>query len=82
MKSYTLHPSFHHWILNDLDKNQERQLKSHLEAQDYFGTLATVVNLIKQQEGKRGQEDIYDEIIDELTFLQNNYKITTKNNTP
>lgn len=66
------------WILNDLDSNQENQLLGHINAQDYFGTLATVLSLMKQNhEDSLTSVDIeaVNEVVEELTYLQDNYRI-------
>ena len=63
----------YYWLVADLDTNQEQQLTSHIKAQDYFGTLATVLNLIHEP-----HTDTTQEIIDELTYLQDNYEIKKK----
>lgn len=66
------------WMLNDLDRRQEKQLLGHIQAQDYFGTLATVLDLLKQNhEDTLSTVDIQavDEVVEELTYLQDNYRI-------
>lgn len=66
------------WMLNDLDRRQKNQLLGHVQAQDYFGTLATVLNLLKQNNEKvLSRVDIknVDEVIEELSYLQDNHQI-------
>lgn len=48
-------------------------LKFHIKSQDYFGTLATVLSLCRQT----GQE-IPEGVIEDLMYLQQNYKIENK----
>lgn len=65
------------YLLHDLDKDQERQLENHLHAGDYFGTLATVLTLLHES-GRIKDDSTFEEILDELTFLQEHYDITKK----
>ena len=76
MKNYHI-PSLRYWILNDLDRKQERSLKRHVVAQDYFGTLATVLSLSSQAQDTPDM-DVIKEVVDELVFLQDNYHISDK----
>lgn len=64
------------WILNDLDKEQRVMLENHVASQDYFGTLATILNLIQQ--GKEIDELVFEEMVEELQYLQDNYVIEMK----
>ena len=56
------------------------QLKSHVRADDYFGTLASILYLLRQE--YKNQEfidkygEIMDEIIEELIYLQENFTIS------
>ena len=52
---------------------KNKSLKFHIESQDYFGTLATVLSLCRQT----GQ-DIPEHIIGDLMYLQKNYRIEKK----
>ncbi len=59
----------------------EDNLKFHIESDDYFGTLATVLSLQEQNlsEYKRFKvSEILKNKIDELMYLQKNYKIIKK----
>lgn len=57
----------------------QKSIKFHIKSDDYFGTLATVLSLIKQS-----PENIYknikslNKIEKDLMFLQNEYKIIKK----
>jgi hypothetical protein len=56
-------------------------LKFHIESDDYFGTLATVLSLQEQNlsEYKKFKvSEILKNKVDELMYLQNNYKIIKK----
>jgi hypothetical protein len=59
-----------------------KSLKFHIKSDDYFGTLATVLNLINEKNLKHEllEEDsqIIKKIIKNLIFLQENYKIIEK----
>lgn len=54
-------------------------LEFHIESDDYFGTLATILNILTQ-DGFKGinKEQILNEKIEELMYLQSNYKIIKK----
>lgn len=61
-------------------KNKDN-LKFHIESDDYFGTLATVLSLQEQNlsEYKKFKvSEILKNKIDELMYLQKNYKIISK----
>jgi hypothetical protein len=53
--------------------NDEKSVKFHVESNDYFGTLATVLSLWQQE--KKWPESGYKEIHDDLMNLQKNYSI-------
>jgi hypothetical protein len=59
----------------------KESLEFHIKSDDYFGTLATVLDLLKQQifGGKKSKlKDAMEEKIAELLYLQANYKIIKK----
>jgi hypothetical protein len=61
-------------------KNEDN-LKFHIESNDYFGTLATVLSLQEQnlsEHKKFKVSEILKSKIDELMYLQKNYKIIKK----
>ena len=74
MKRYKITPIVH--LLRDQDS-----VKFHIHSDDYFGTIATVLDLIKQQIKKDGRTDAavlnktLKNLRDDLMFLQNNYEI-------
>jgi hypothetical protein len=53
--------------------SDEKSVKFHVESNDYFGTLATVLSLWQQE--KKWPENGYKEIHDDLMNLQKNYYI-------
>ncbi len=62
----------------------ESSVKFHVENDDYFGTIATILSLIKQQI-KRGEcnnassiKTTLKNLENDLLFLQNNYQISPK----
>lgn len=59
-------------------------LKFHITSNDYFGTLATIISLIRQniekKEGYKLNIETLNKIEKDLMFLQNNYKIVKKIN--
>ena len=54
-------------------RNALKNLEFHVESQDYFGTLATIISLARQTKRK-----VDPRVIDDLMFLQENYKIVKK----
>lgn len=59
---------------------RKKNIKFHIESDDYFGTLATVIDLIRQEKEKieKRQNKILKDLKDDLVYLQKNYKITKK----
>lgn len=57
-------------------------LKFHIKSNDYFGTLATIISLIRQNISKKESHELNIETLNkiekDLIFLQNNYKIIKK----
>ena len=56
-------------------------LEFHIEQDDYFGTLATILSLLKQNlsnDKTLKRLDLLDIKVTELMYLQNNYKIVKK----
>ena len=63
--------------VNDGDSSS---LKFHITSDDYFGTLATVLNLLNQDVNlKSGHKKTLEKIQEDLMYLQNHYKIINKN---
>ncbi len=64
----------------------EASVKYHLENDDYFGTIATIISLIKQSLKDKKNNKISDDEIEktlnnlekDLVFLQENYEIRSK----
>lgn len=62
----------------------KKSLKFHIENNDYFGTLATVLNLVLQnleeEKFKKKNINVLKDGVNNLMYLQNKYKIIkTKN---
>lgn len=68
-----------------LDKEDEQSREKVLEFRaannDYFGTLATVLDLMSQEKGEftNINREILKKIRDDLIYLQNNYKLKRNN---
>ena len=61
------------------DGENINSLKFHITSDDYFGTLATIVSLLQQDvKLKKKHKKTLEKIQEDLMYLQNNYKITTK----
>lgn len=73
-KRYRITPTL--YLLRD-----EANVRFHVKSDDYFGTIATVLDLIKQQIKKDSRPDAavlnktLKNLKDDLMFLQNNYEI-------
>ena len=52
--------------------SDEKSVKFHVEADDYFGTLATILSLWQQ---KKEWPESYNELHDDLMHLQKKYQI-------
>lgn len=65
-----------------MTEQEIKSLKFHLEVGDYFATVATVLNLIRQGvKDKKIEKTYIDSLahyVDELMYLQSNYKIEKK----
>jgi hypothetical protein len=62
-----------------MDKDRIKGLEFHISIQDYFGTLATVLDLLRQdlEEGVRIENSHISlkKLTDDLMYLQRKYKI-------
>lgn len=63
----------------------KKQLEKHIERDNYFGTLATVLNMARQtlEKDMRGPKKNWhikflQSLEEDLMYLQNNYKIEKK----
>ena len=79
-------------VINDKkDSARTKTIKGHIKAGDYFGTLATLLDLTKQamaaieqnakdikRINKRNSKGL-EKLRDDLMFLQKNYKISKNN---
>ena len=76
-KKYRIKPLF--WLVKD-----ESSVKFHIVCDDYFGTIATVLSLVKQQikksDGPRtvALKKTLNNVEKDLLFLQKNYQIKPK----
>ncbi len=68
-----------------VEEKQVRQVQFHVKSNDYFGTLATVLDLIRQSIEKerntskrRWYLGAIKSVVDDLMFLQKNYKIVER----
>jgi len=57
---------------------QGKNLEFHIESQDYFGSLATILNFLHQDEFIGDKNAALKEKVKELMYLQKNYKIIKK----
>lgn len=75
---------FRNFLINDIDST-----KRHIKAGDYFGTLATILDLMRQtadtavgrptsNQSVVERSEQMKELKDDLIFLQENYRIIKK----
>lgn len=61
---------------------RQRSVRFHIDSDDYFGTLATVLDLLRQDMSKNGHKgkntELLEALIRELLYLQTEYRIVTK----
>lgn len=69
------------------DKDERKNLNFHLKSNDYFGTLATILDLARQiteqkiselEKINQAQSKLLNGLRDDLMHLQENYKIVKK----
>ncbi|OGF26432.1 hypothetical protein A2331_05880 [Candidatus Falkowbacteria bacterium RIFOXYB2_FULL_34_18] len=66
-----------------MEKNDEtKKLIFHVKNEDYFGTLATILDLFRQDLLEKkfifDKEKLLKKIVKDLKFFQENYKIVKK----
>lgn len=61
---------------------RKKELGFHIKNDDYFGTLATLLDLLRQElekkDSKMNARRILKNLTDDLMYLQRNYKILEK----
>ena len=76
-KAYHIKPVI--WFVRD-----EKSVRFHVQNDDYFGTVATILSLIRQKvdrdqpAGSEVMTKTLDNLEKDLMFLQKNYKISEK----
>ena len=79
-------PQFFYGVLNDRENKREKRnknIQAHVKADDYFGTLSAILSLVQQNNKKSIKEvEKYNKALerfsDDLSFLQDNYRIVKK----
>lgn len=56
----------------------QKSVKFHIKSDDYFGTLATILSLIRQSNDNHKNLNILKRLEKDLLFLQKKYKIINK----
>lgn len=71
------HTIFKNWFVKDFDNDRIDNLKAEVASGDYFITLATKLDDLSQQlaEIHPAGHIILEKIIEDLSYLQNNYRI-------
>jgi len=67
-------------IINDKKSARRKNIRFHIESDDYFGALATAVDLMRQEkkELEERHNKFLENIRDDLMYLQKNHKIVKK----
>lgn len=82
-KNFIISPYFRdkQLVINDKESSErENNIKKHIKASDYFGTLATIIDLTKQileLNTKKTSKQLKN-LKDDLVYLQKNYTIKNK----
>ena len=79
-------PQFFYGVFNDTNYQKTKRIKNikkHVNAQDYFGTLSAILSLFHQNNKKNIKEiekcnKALEKFVDDLSYLQKNYKIIKK----
>ncbi len=65
-----------------MKKDRIRNLKFHIKSEDYLGTLATILDLFRQDVLEKkfifDKDELLKEMIKDLIYLQKNYKLNKK----
>ena len=73
---------FNALFLRDFDDERERieNLEHHIEADDYFGSLATIIDLVRQEMKSADPplRETLGRLKNDLLYLQKNYRIVKK----
>ena len=68
--------------MNDGDETGRKdKIDSHVKAGDYFGTLATILDILRQDAkiSPKMRKDILNGLRNDLLYLQDNYSIVRNN---
>lgn len=67
------------WFVKDLNDRADRikRLEFHIDNQDYFAVLATIVNAAAKEPDFE-KEKIFSKLYEDLQYLQENYEIVKK----
>ena len=61
--------------MEHISRKRRKNIDFHIKSDDYFGTVATVVNLLRQE-----NNDTLEKLRDELLYLQEHYIIIRRKN--
>jgi hypothetical protein len=73
---YVISENFGTAYLHDLSQRRINQLRRHIRFSDYFGTLATILSLMRQTE--KLDKQVLHRVEEDLEHLQKKYKILPK----
>ena len=70
---------FQYLIFDGINPERIDEINFHIKSQDYFGTMATVVDIILQDKNiKKGSRETLSRFRSDLEHLQKNFKIIPK----
>lgn len=72
--------NFHFWFSQDVENRDERirRIKFHVDQDDYFNSLAIILDILNTDERIINKTQAIDNLIDDLKYLQKNYEIKKK----
>ncbi|MFA5062402.1 MAG: hypothetical protein WC526_04625 [Patescibacteria group bacterium] len=85
-KKYAITGADRIFLFHDIDEKNPRpqrikRIKFHVEQDDYFGTLAAILNLLTEDETtpkNAPNKKLLEKLVEDLNFLQDNFKIIKK----
>lgn len=83
IKKYALTSADKIFLLHDIDEKSSqpqriKRIRFHVEQNDYFGTLAAILNLLIEDESTpktAPNKKLLKKLVEDLNFLQENFKI-------
>ncbi|MBU2025547.1 MAG: hypothetical protein ABIC19_01225 [Patescibacteria group bacterium] len=63
--------------IKSIDSEAKESIRFHVRSNDYFATLATVLDLLRQEQSRinKNHQKLLEKLRDELMFLQQSYRL-------